>query len=57
MLRERSEWQTHKDLSTNAEFRGGSTRISEEVVERQWSEGVELSSFTIESTIEMGGTN
>ncbi len=50
MLREPSKWQNHKDVSTNAEFRGGSTRISEEVGESQWSEGVELSSFTNEST-------
>ncbi len=50
MLREKSKWQNHKDQSTNAEFRGGSTRSSEEVGESQWSEGVELSSFTNEST-------
>jgi len=50
MLREPSKWQNHKDVSTNAEFRGGLTRSSEEVGESQWSEGVELSSFTNEST-------
>jgi hypothetical protein len=50
MLREKSKWQNHKGLSTNAEFRGGSARSSEEVGESQWSEGVELSSFTNETT-------
>lgn len=32
MLRERSKWQTHKDLSTNAEHRGGAMRSSDEGV-------------------------
>ena len=30
MLRERSKWQTHKDLSTDAEHRGGAMRSSDE---------------------------
>jgi RNA-directed DNA polymerase len=30
MLRERFEWKTHKDLSTDAEHRDGATRSSEE---------------------------
>ena len=42
MLREQSEWRTHKDLSTKAEHRGGLTRSSKEGAERHWSEGVEL---------------
>lgn len=43
MLREQSKWKHHKDLSTNAVYRGGSTRSSNEAVESQWSKGVELS--------------
>jgi hypothetical protein len=43
MLREKSKWKHHKDLSTNVVHRGGFTRISDEGVEKQWSEGVELS--------------
>jgi hypothetical protein len=31
MLREKSKWRTHEDESTKAEYRGGATRISEEV--------------------------
>ncbi|MBS1258474.1 MAG: hypothetical protein MAG551_01533 [Candidatus Scalindua arabica] len=50
MLREPSKWQNHKDVSTNAGFRGGSTRSSVEVGESQGSEGIGLSSFTKEST-------
>ena len=30
MLREKSKWKTHKDESTNAEYRGGTVRSSEE---------------------------
>ncbi len=30
MLREQSKWKTHKDLSTEAEHRGGATCSSEE---------------------------
>jgi hypothetical protein len=30
MLREKSKWKTHKDESTNAEYRGGTARSSEE---------------------------
>ncbi|VAX09169.1 hypothetical protein MNBD_GAMMA26-2331 [hydrothermal vent metagenome] len=30
MIREKSKWKPHKDLSTNAEHRGGVTRSSEE---------------------------
>jgi hypothetical protein len=30
MLREKSKWRPHKDLSTDAEHRGGVTRSSEE---------------------------
>ena len=33
---------TRKDESTDAEHGGGSTRSSEEVFVRRWSEGVEL---------------
>jgi len=45
MLREKSKWKHHKDLSTNVVHRGGFTRISDEGVERHWSEGVELSTM------------
>ena len=31
MLREKSKWKSHKDLSTDAEHRGGSARSSDEV--------------------------
>ena len=31
MLREKSKWKTHKDESTDAEYRGGTARMSEEV--------------------------
>jgi hypothetical protein len=30
MLREKSKWKPHKDESTNAEYRGGTARSSEE---------------------------
>jgi hypothetical protein len=30
MLREKSKWKHHKDLSTDAEHRGGATRSSDE---------------------------
>lgn len=30
MLREKSKWKNHKDLSTDAEHRGGATRSSDE---------------------------
>ncbi len=43
MLREPFKWKHHKNVSTNAGCRGGLTRSSCEVAERQWSEGVELS--------------
>lgn len=43
MQREPSKWKPHEDLSTKAEHRGGLTRSSTEAVERQRSEGVELS--------------
>jgi hypothetical protein len=32
MLRERFKWKNHKDLSTKAVHRGGSTRSSDEAV-------------------------
>lgn len=51
MLREKSKWKPHEDLSTNAPNRDGLTRSSNEVDESQWSKGVELSSFTIGSTM------
>jgi hypothetical protein len=31
MLREKSKWQIHKDESTDAAYRGGTARMSEEV--------------------------
>lgn len=43
MLRESFKWKPHKNVSTNARCRDGSTCTSEEVAETQWSEGVELS--------------
>ena len=30
MLREKSKWKTHKDESTDAEYRGGTARMSVE---------------------------
>jgi RNA-directed DNA polymerase len=30
MIREKSKWKTHKGESTDAEYRGGTARISEE---------------------------
>jgi len=30
MSREKSKWQTHKDESTDAKYRGGMTRSSDE---------------------------
>lgn len=47
MQREPSKWKPHEDLSTKAVYRGGSTRSSDEAVERQWSKGVELSVLLI----------
>jgi hypothetical protein len=47
MLREPFKWKPHKNVSTKAKHRGGSTRISWEVSERKWSEGVELSVLLI----------
>ena len=47
MLREKSKWKHHKDLSTKAVYRGGSTRSSDEAAEKQWSKGVELSVLLI----------
>ena len=41
------QMQKHENLSTNAQFRGGLTRSSDEVDESQWSKGVKLSNFTI----------
>lgn len=50
MLREKFKWKTHKNQSTDAENRGGLTRSSDETSENRWSKGVELFSFTNEST-------
>lgn len=55
LLRERSKWRTHKVLSTNAKHWGGLTRISEEAIERQWSEGVELSVYCLINQYKLGG--
>lgn len=43
MLREKSKWKPRKDLSTDAEYRGGLTRSSDEAGESQCSKGFELS--------------
>ena len=32
MLREKSKWRSHKDESTDAEYRGGTTRSSDEAL-------------------------
>jgi hypothetical protein len=40
MLTEKLKWKNHEGESTEAEHRGGTTRSSEEVLERGWSEGV-----------------
>ena len=55
MLREKSKWKHHKDLSTNVVHRGGFTRISDEGVERHWSEGVELSVLFVNQLPKVGG--
>jgi hypothetical protein len=54
MLRKRSKWRTHKDLSTKARHWGGLTRISEEAAEKQWSEGVELSVLLFNQPMKVG---
>ncbi len=43
MLREPFKWKPHKNVSTDAKYRGGSIRSSKEAAERQWSKGIELS--------------
>lgn len=57
MLREKSKWKHHKDLSTNVVHRGGFTRISDEGVERHWSEGVELSVLFVNQLPKVGGND
>ena len=42
METEKLKWKPHKSESTDAESRGGTTRSSEEVPEKGWSEGVVL---------------
>lgn len=54
MLRELFKWKPHKNVSTNAGHRGGSTRISDEAVERQGSEGVELSVLLVSQPGKLG---
>ena len=40
METEKLKWKHHEGESTDAESRGGTTRSSEEVSERGWSEGL-----------------
>jgi hypothetical protein len=40
MQTEKPKWQNHEGESTKAEHRGGTTRSSEEGLERGWSKGV-----------------
>jgi len=54
MPRETSKWKPHKDQSTKAVYRGGSTRSSDEAAEKQWSKGVELSVLLIRQPWKMG---
>jgi hypothetical protein len=54
ILREKSKWKPHKDLSTNAEHRDGSARSSNEAVERQWSKGGELSVLLVSQLMRIG---
>jgi hypothetical protein len=42
MQTEKFKWKNHKNESTDAESRGGTTRSSDEVLETGWSEGVVL---------------
>ena len=42
MQTEKLKWKNHEGESTEAEPRGGTTRSSDEVPERGWSEGVVL---------------
>jgi RNA-directed DNA polymerase len=44
MLREKSKWKNHKEQKTNAAYRGGTTRSSDESSQLRGSEGVVLSS-------------
>lgn len=56
MLREPPKWKTHKGLSTNAWHRVGLIRISEEIGESLWSEGIKLSVLFV-SQPNAGGAN
>ncbi len=56
MLREPPKWKNHKGVSTNAWYRGGLIRISEEVDESLWSEGIKLSVLLVSQPV-TGGVN
>ena len=45
METEKLKWKNHKGESTEAVHRGGTTRSSDEISERGWSEGVVLGSL------------
>ena len=45
MLTEKLKWKNHQGESTEAVHRGGTTRSSDEISERGWSEGVVLGSL------------
>src|SRR5215469_2677782 len=51
------KWKNHEGESTKAEPRGGTTRISGEVPETGWSEGVVLWSLDSMSQPAMGGAD
>ena len=45
ILTEKLKWKNHEGESTEAVHRGGTTRSSDEISERGWSEGVVLGSL------------
>lgn len=57
MQTEKFKWKNHKNESTDAESRGGTTRSSDEVLETGWSEGVVLMALNSMSQPEMGGAD
>ena len=57
METEKLKWKHHKGESTDAESRGGTTRSSEEVPEKGWSEGVVLMELNSMCQPAMGGAD
>ena len=57
MSTEKLKWKNHEGESTEAVPRGGTTRSSEEVSERGWSEGVVLMELNSMCQPAMGGAD